>query len=183
MWPPPSSHYSEASQGSLCTSCACRYSRPAPKETDDDLPMRPPVADERPRKKRAARNSWTCDECGRFTGVTASQNRADQVECPLCDLEISKDIVDRDVHYSMRMEHREADHPKAGSKMFLLQGSNKGFAKATLAKNSAGVSKRLLAAGLKSRRSRRPRCNVSQVSSNSREHKSEKRPLHDQRDV
>ena len=43
--------------GLACTSCACRYSRPAPKETDDDLPMRPPVADERPRKKRAARNS------------------------------------------------------------------------------------------------------------------------------
>ena len=45
----------------------------------------------------------------------------------------------------MRMEHREADHPKADSKMFLLQGSNKGFSKATLAKNSAGVSKRLMA--------------------------------------
>jgi hypothetical protein len=42
------------------------------------------------------------------------------------------------------MEHREADHPKAVSKMFLLQGSNKGFSKATLA-NSAGVSKRLMA--------------------------------------
>ena len=164
-------------------------SRPAPKETDDDLPMRSPVADERPRRNGPqetpglAMNVVVSLVLLRAKPKLIKWTPDCTWKCPLCDLEISKDVVDRDVHYSMRMEHREADHPKVGSKMFLLQGSNKGFAKATLAKNSAGVSKRLLATGLKSRRSRRPRCNFSQVSSNSREHKSEKRPLHDQRDV
>ena len=53
-------------------------SRPAPKETDDDLPMRPPVADERPRGNGPQEIPGLA--MNGFTGATASQTKADQVD-------------------------------------------------------------------------------------------------------
>lgn len=64
-------------------------------------------------------------------------------KCPLCHLGILPSVKPS-VRYSLRIEHHKTDHPDADAKLFRLRRSVAGVKKATVAKLSAGVAKRLL---------------------------------------
>ena len=127
-----------------------------------------------PKQGRPKRSSWACPDCKYTTGTCKTwiqrkrahilawhpdrlkamnlKLRQDKLvpwsakcvwKCPLCNLGILPSVKPS-VRYSLRIEHHKIDHPDADARLFRLRRSVANIKKATVAKVSAGVAKRLL---------------------------------------
>ena len=66
-------------------------------------------------------------------------------KCPLCASGVPKTVSDVDVHYRMRLAHRDRCHPRAKRQRFVrARGSSANARKATIAKTAAGLARRMV---------------------------------------
>ena len=66
-------------------------------------------------------------------------------KCPLCASGVPKTVSDVDMHYRMRLAHRDRCHPRAKRQRFVrARGSSANARKATIAKTAAGLARRMV---------------------------------------